>query len=147
MLEWIVDRATVAYCVLGAGCCVAALRLTAAYVKERHQFGRSLASFQAVGQRAADAYIDSVAVRLTAWQPFSRLASGVPARDEVAIAKYWASGQRVVHACHHLHGGVGLDRSYPVHRYFLLAKHLELVLGGAAPQIAELGRRMASATG
>ena len=148
VLDWIVDRATAAYCVLGAGCCEAALRLTAEYVQTREQFGRVLASFQAVGQRAADAYIDSVAVRLTAWQAVWRLASGLPARDEVAIAKYWASegGQRVVHACHHLHGGVGVDRAYPLHRYFLLSKHLELVLGGAAPQIAELGRRMAAAS-
>jgi len=146
VLDWMVDRATAAYCVLGAGCCDAALKLTAGYVKDRQQFDRVLASFQAVGQRAADAYIDSLAVRLTAWQAVWRLASGLPARDEVAIAKYWASegGQRVVHACHHLHGGIGMDRGYPLHRYFLLAKHLELVLGGGAPQIAELGRRMAA---
>lgn len=145
VLCWIVERAVAAYCVMAAGVCDAALRLTAEYVKGREQFGRVLASFQAVGQRAADAYIDTVAVRLTAWQAVWRLSAGLPAGDEVAIAKYWASegGQRVVHACHHLHGGVGVDRAYPLHRYFLLSRYLELVLGGAAPQLAELGRRIA----
>ena len=145
VLGWIVDRATAAYCVMAAGGCEAALSLTAEYVKTREQFDRPLASFQAVGQRAADAYIDTTAVRLTAWQAVWRLAAGLPAADEVAIAKFWASegGQRVVHACHHLHGGVGMDRTYPLHRYFLLSKYLELALGGAAPQLAEIGRRMA----
>lgn len=149
VLGWMVDRATAAQCVLAAGCCDAALRLTAEYVKTREQFGRVLASFQAVGQRAADAYIDTEAVKLTAWQAVWRLSAGLPAADEVAIAKFWASegGQRVVHACQHLHGGVGMDRSYPLHRYFLLAKHLELMLGGAAPHIAQLGRSLAATGG
>ena len=40
------------------------------------------------------------------------------------MAKYWAAegGQRVVHAASHLHGGVGVDRDYPLHRYFLLTR-------------------------
>jgi len=115
-------------------------------VKERKQFGRPLATFQAVGQRAADAYIDTLGVRLTAWQAVWRLAAGLPATDEVIIAKYWASegGQRVVHAAQHLHGGIGMDRDYPLHRYFLLGKQIDLGLGGAAPQLAELGRRIAA---
>lgn len=147
VLNWLLERATAGYCVAAAGLCDAALRLTADYVKTREQFGRVLASFQAVGQRAADAYIDGVAVELTAWQAIWRLSVGLPATDEVAIAKYWASegSQRVVHACHHLHGGVGVDRAYPLHRYFLLSKYVELALGGAAPQLAELGRRIAAA--
>jgi alkylation response protein AidB-like acyl-CoA dehydrogenase len=148
VLPWIVDRATTAYCLLGLGACEEAVRLTAAYVQERHQFGRPLASFQAVGQRAADAYIDTQAIKLTAWQAAWRLSAGLPATEEVAIAKFWASegGQRVVHAAQHLHGGVGVDRSYPVHRYFLLAKHVDLTLGAASSQLAGIGRRLAAAT-
>ena len=57
------------------------------------------------------------------------------------MAKFWAAdgGQRVVHAAVHLHGGVGVDRDYPLHRYFLMTKHLELTLGGATEQLLRLG--------
>ncbi len=66
---------------------------------------------------------------------------GLPADKEVAIAKFWAAdgGQRVVHAAVHLHGGVGVDRDYPLHRYFLMTKHIELTLGGATEQLLQLG--------
>jgi alkylation response protein AidB-like acyl-CoA dehydrogenase len=59
----------------------------------------------------------------------------------VAVAKFWAAdgGQRVVHAAQHLHGGIGVDRAYPLHRYFLWAKHLELTLGGATAELLNLG--------
>ena len=98
--------------------------MTAEYTKTREQFDRPIATFQAVGQRAADAYIDTEAIRLTAWQAAWRLAEGLPRAAEVAIAKFWAAdgGQRVVHAAQHLHGGIGVDRDYPLHRYFLLGE-------------------------
>jgi alkylation response protein AidB-like acyl-CoA dehydrogenase len=132
-----------------AGACAAALELTAEYTKGREQFGRPIASFQAVSQRAADAYIDTEAVRLTAWQAAWRLDQGLPASGEVAIAKFWASegAQRVVHAAHHLHGGVGVDRDYPLHRYFLLVKQAELALGSATPSLQRLGRILADTPG
>ncbi len=144
-LDWLLDHATAAQCVMMAGICDAAVRLTADYAKERVQFERPIATFQAVGQRVADARIDAEGVRLTAWQAAWRLAAGLPAAEQVAAAKYWAAeaGQRVVHAAQHVHGGVGVDRDYPLHRYFLAAKQLELDLGGAAASLARLGRILA----
>ena len=120
--------------------------MTAEYTKTREQFDRPIATFQAVGQRAADAYIDTEAIRLTAWQAIWRLSEGLPATAEVAVAKFWAAegGQRVVHAAQHLHGGMGVDRDYPLHRYFLWAKQLELTLGGATPQLLKLGAILAA---
>jgi 3-oxocholest-4-en-26-oyl-CoA dehydrogenase beta subunit len=141
IVDWITLRATAALAATAVGVCDAALRITADYTKTREQFGRPIATFQAVGQRAADAYIDTEAVRLTALQAAWRIAEDLPAEAEVAIAKFWAAdgGQRVVHAAQHLHGGMGVDRDYPVHRYFLWAKHLELTLGGATQQLLRLG--------
>ena len=123
---WLLEHAEAAMCLCVAGACDAAVKLTATYTTEREQFGKPIATFQAVGQRAADAYIDTEAVRLTAWQAAWRLAEGLPATIEVAVAKYWADegAQRVVHAAQHLHGGMGVDRDYPLHRYYLLVKHL-----------------------
>jgi alkylation response protein AidB-like acyl-CoA dehydrogenase len=146
VLPWVVEHATVAACAVMAGLTAEAVRMTGEYTTSREQFGRAIATFQAVGQRAADAYVDANAIRLTMVQAAWRLAAGFPADREVAVAKYWASagGQRVVHAAQHLHGGMGVDRDYPLHRYFLLAKQLELHLGGAARQLVRLGKLLAA---
>jgi alkylation response protein AidB-like acyl-CoA dehydrogenase len=146
IVAWITLRATAALAATAVGVCESALRITAEYTKTRHQFGRPIATFQAVSQRAGDAYIDTEAVRLTALQAAWRISEGLPADDAVAIAKFWAAegGQRVVHAAQHLHGGMGVDRDYPVHRCFLWAKSIELTLGGATAQLLKLGRSIAA---
>ena len=140
-----VDLASVACCAVMAGLAAEAVRITGGYTTARQQFGRSIASFQAVTQRAADAYVDAQGIELTMLQAAWRLGAGLPADREVATAKYWAAagGQRVVHAAQHLHGGMGVDREYPLHRYFLLAKQLELFLGGATRQLLRLGAILA----
>jgi alkylation response protein AidB-like acyl-CoA dehydrogenase len=145
VLSWVREHGTAALCALALGVCEEALRITADYTKSRKQFGASIATFQAVGQRQADAYVDTEAIRLTAWQAAWRLAEGLPAAEAVAVAKYWAAsgGQRVVHTAVHQHGGMGVDRDYPLHRYFLYAKHLELALGGESFQLRTIGRLLA----
>lgn len=145
IVQWMVERATAALCSTALGVCAEALRLTAEYTKTRKQFDQPIAMFQAVGHRAANAYVDTEAIRLTAWQAAWRIAEGLPAASHVAVAKYWAAegGQRVVHAAQHLHGGIGVDRDYPLHRCFLYAKQLELTLGGATPQLLKIGKMLA----
>ena len=145
IVRWIEARALVALCALQLGVAQEALRRTAEYTGIRKQFGRAIGAFQGVSLRAADAYIDVEAMRSTLWQAAWRLDSGLPAAVEVAVAKWWASrgGQRVVHTAQHLHGGIGADIDYPIHRYFLWSKQLDLTLGGAAPQLARLGRLVA----
>jgi alkylation response protein AidB-like acyl-CoA dehydrogenase len=149
LLQSLFDQATATQCSLALGNCEAALALTAEYTKERKQFGVPIASFQAVGHRAADAYIDTQSIRLTSMQALWRLANGMPATDEVAIAKFWAAfgAQRVVHAAGHLHGGVGVDRDYPLPRHFLMAKQIELQLGGASASLRRLGASIAASAG
>jgi alkylation response protein AidB-like acyl-CoA dehydrogenase len=144
-LTWLLERAQTAMTVMMSGAANAALDLTASYVKEREQFGRSIATFQAVSQRTADTYINKEAIKLTAWQAAWRLDAGVPAAAQVDAAKYWAAqgGQDVLLAAHHLHGGVGVDRDYPLYRYFLLAKQLELDLGSETPTLVHLGELIA----
>jgi alkylation response protein AidB-like acyl-CoA dehydrogenase len=145
-LRWLLEHATVAACAVMSGLAAEAVRITGEYTTSREQFGRPIATFQAVGQRAADAYVDAQGIRLTMLQAAWRLANDAPADREVAVAKYFASlgGQRVVHAAAHLHGGMGVDRDYPLHRYFLLAKQLELTLGGASRQLVALGGILAA---
>jgi hypothetical protein len=146
IVAWVELRATAALAALAVGVCSEALRLTAEYTKTRKQFDQPIATFQAVGQRAAEAFIDTEAVRLTALQAAWRIDAGLPAEAAVAAAKIWAAqgGSRVVRAAQHLHGGVGVDREYPLHRHYLYARQLELTLGGATQQLRRLGRLIAS---
>ena len=146
-LTVLVELATAAACTAMVGVSSAAVKLTAEYTKTREQFGHSIALFQAVGQRAADAFIDAQAIRLTALQANWLLAQGLSAEREVAVAKYFAAegGQRVARAAQHLHGGMGVDREYPLHRYYLWAKQLELTLGSGTRQLTRLGKLLADA--
>jgi alkylation response protein AidB-like acyl-CoA dehydrogenase len=145
IVAWLLERAHAALAAVALGCCEEALRLTSDFVKMRKQFDQPIAMFQAVAHRAADAYIDTEGIRLTVWQAASRLAAGESAQVEVALAKFWAAeaGHRIVHAAQHLHGGIGVDRDYPLHRYFLYARQLELTLGGATAQLRTIGRWLA----
>ncbi len=146
IVRWMELRATAALCALAVGVTAEALRLTAEYTKTRKQFDQPIATFQAVAQRAADAFIDTEAVRLTALQAAWRIDAGLPAEAAVATAKYWAAqgGSRVARAAQHLHGGVGVDREYPLHRYYVYARQLELTLGAGTTQLRKLGRLIAS---
>jgi alkylation response protein AidB-like acyl-CoA dehydrogenase len=122
--------------------------MTAEYTAEREQFGVKIATFQAVGQRAADAYIDTETIRLTSWQAAWRLSEGLPAASQVNIAKIFAgeAGQRIVHTASHLHGGMGVDKDYPLFRYFTYARQLELTLGGPTAHLMQLGQMLADDT-
>jgi alkylation response protein AidB-like acyl-CoA dehydrogenase len=133
-------------CATQAGVSGEALRLTAAHVSEREQFGQKIATFQAVAQRAADAYIDVEAITLTARQASWLLANGRPADQALHTAKIWAAegGFRVAHAAQHLHGGIGVDTEYPLFRYFRTTRQIELTLGGAAVHVKELGDLIAA---
>ncbi len=145
-LRFAVQHTIVGICAIVAGACQEALRITAEYTTERKQFDRAIGTFQAVGQRMADAYIDTQAIELTMLQAATKLAGGEDAGMEVATAKFWASegGSRVGHAALHVHGGICIDLDYPIHRYFQWIKALEFTLGSETEQLRELGRLIAS---
>ena len=144
--DWILERAWTGLCALQVGITESAVAQTAEYLNGREQFGLPLATFQATKMRAADAAIDTEAVRVTTWQAAWRLDNGLDARLAVNVASWFAaeSGQRVVFATQHLHGGMGADISYPIHRYFLWGKQIELQLGSPSAQLARLGRQVAA---
>ena len=128
------------------GICEGALALTAAYARTREQFGRPIGTFQAVSQRLADGYIDTLGQRLTLWQAAWRLEEGLPGDTEVAVAKLWAAdaGHRIAHTTVHVHGGVGIDLDGEAHRYFTSAKRYEFLHGGATEQALRIGRTLAA---
>lgn len=148
VVAWLVERALVGLCALELGVVEAAIRLTARYTAQRRQFDRPIATFQAVQQRVADAWIGQEAIRLTTWQAAWRLDEELPATEEVLIAKVWAAeaGHHAVYAAQHLHGGVGVDVDYPLHRYYLWSRAIELTLGSGARRLADLGQHLAAGT-
>lgn len=145
MLEWLEPRGQTAIAAMQVGVCDRGLRMTAEYVAQREQFGVPIGSFQAVQHRSADGFIDLEAVRWTTWRAITRLSEGLPARRAAMTAKVWAAdaGSRIANSGLHLHGGLGADVDYPIHRYFLWSKSLELLWGGAQETLARLGHDMA----
>ncbi|MET0474131.1 MAG: acyl-CoA dehydrogenase family protein [Mycobacterium sp.] len=145
VLTWLTTRATLSRSAFQLGVLERALELTAQYAREREQFDRPIGSFQAVGQRLADAYIDIKGLRLTVTQAAWRLSEDLASDLEVGTAAFWAAeaGHRVAHTTVHVHGGVGIDIDHPVHRYFLAAKQTEFAVGGATGQLLRIGRELA----
>ncbi|NUU26198.1 MAG: acyl-CoA dehydrogenase, partial [Streptomycetaceae bacterium] len=143
---WLRDRATLGLCALQLGITEKAMRAAAEYTSTREQFKRPVGSFQAVGHRLADCYIDVEAVRLTTWQAAWQVGEGLDASEAIATAKFWASeaGHRVAHAVVHVHGGMGIAEEYFVHRYFVHAKQNEFSLGGANEQALRIGAGFAT---
>lgn len=146
-ISWTRDRALMSQCSIMLGLADTALALTADYATKRVQFGQPIAMFQAVGQRAADCYIDLQSIELMTLRTAWLQAEGQPSTDAAEKAKFVASecGHRIVAAASHIHGGMGFDRDYPFYRYFLGMKLFEFSLGGANAQLAAVGRRVANA--
>jgi alkylation response protein AidB-like acyl-CoA dehydrogenase len=146
VLQWARERTVTALCLHQLGVTDVAMRMTASYTAERQQFGVPIATFQAVGHRAANCFIDVECLRLNAYQAMSLLDGELAATAEVMIAKVWAGdvGHRVSYASQHLHGGTGIDRDYPLWRYCLWARHNEVMLGGSMQQLAQLGAMIAA---
>jgi alkylation response protein AidB-like acyl-CoA dehydrogenase len=145
IIEWLEQYANVAHCALQVGVAEEAMKRTAAYLGERQQFGVPLGTFQALAMRMADSYIDVEAMRSTYWLALWRLGEGLDARAEVRAAKWWAcdAAHRVVCSAQHMHGGIGADVEYPIHRFFLWAKQISYSLGNAGNQLEKLGRLLA----
>ncbi len=127
----------------GDGLVAGARDLTAGYVKERTQFGRRLAEFQGVAIQMADVFVASRMVTLAAEEGARRVAAQQPAADDLAVGAYWFCDRapRALQTCQHLHGGMGVDETYPLHRYFARVKDVARLLGGVEATLAAVPAR------
>lgn len=123
------------------GLVAGALRLTADYVANRKQFGKPLSTFQTVAAQLAEVYIASRTIDLVAKSVVWRLAEGRDADDDLDVLGYWVTSQAppVMQICHHLHGGMGMDVTYPMHRYYSTIKDLSRLLGGPSHRLDLVG--------
>jgi 3-oxo-4-pregnene-20-carboxyl-CoA dehydrogenase alpha subunit len=141
--------ATAGACCLADGAVAAALELTRAHLASREQFGRPLATFQAAAGKVADVYITARTLHLATLSACWRLHTGRAADADLDVAAYWLAGQApaALQTCHHLHGGIGMDVSYPLHRYSSLVKDLSRFVGGAEHRLGLLGARACEKSG
>ncbi|GGN66772.1 acyl-CoA dehydrogenase [Streptomyces albiflavescens] len=139
--EDVLALARTAFAGLQAGVCAGSLARAVEHTNGREQFGRPLAAKQGVQLRAADAYMDTEAIRVTAYEAAWRRDEGLAYATHALTAAWWASeaGQRVVHTGQHLHGGTGADLEHPVHRHFLWGRQLDAYLGCGSEVLQELG--------
>jgi alkylation response protein AidB-like acyl-CoA dehydrogenase len=123
-----------------------ALELTAQHLKTRHQFGRPLATFQAVAQQIADVYVTARTMNLASVSASWRLGTGLDAEDDLDIAAHRLASElpTALQVCHHLHGGLGVDITYPLHRYYSQAKDLARLVGGGSARLDLIGARCSS---
>lgn len=145
-LDWLESRAIAALAALQLGVSAEQIRRTVEYVNERRQFDRAIGSFQAVQMSMADAHIAVEALRSALWQLVWRLDAGLPATAEALATKYLAceAGHLVGHKAQHVHGGIGVDLTYPIHRYLYWSRALGITLGGSAATLERLGDWLAN---
>jgi alkylation response protein AidB-like acyl-CoA dehydrogenase len=147
ILAFVHDRALGLLCSTQVGVTDKQMRMTAEYTSQREQFGRPIATFQAVTQRLANAYIDVEAIRLCTYSAMWRLANGLDASEDLRVAKWFASdgAHHIAHGAQHMHGGAGVDVENPLHRYTLWSKHIECSLGAGTASLRALGAQLADA--
>ncbi|MCV7356177.1 acyl-CoA dehydrogenase family protein [Mycolicibacterium fluoranthenivorans] len=124
-----------------AGLVAGALRLTADYVATREQFGRPLSTFQTVAAQLSEIYIASRTIDLLSTSAVWRLAEDLDAAEDLAILGYWLTSQAspAMRLSHHLHGGMGMDITYPMDRYYSSIKDLTRLLGGPTYRLDLVG--------
>ena len=129
-----------------SGLVAGALRLTADYVANRHQFGKPLSTFQTVAAQLAEVYIASRTLTLAATSVVWRLSEGRDADDDLDVLGYWLASQAppVMQICHHLHGGMGMDIAYPMDRYYSTIKDLTRLVGGPSHRLDLVGAQCTS---
>ncbi|MBL1077412.1 acyl-CoA/acyl-ACP dehydrogenase [Nocardia sp. 2] len=129
------------------------IALTAEHVRTRQQFGRPLAEFQAVAQQIADVYVVSRTLHAAALSANWALAQEDPTAehrertdDDLDVLAYTVASElpAALQKCHHLHGGIGVDVTHPLHRYYSQAKDIARWLGGESFRLDRLGARCSS---
>lgn len=145
-LGWLGPRVSACLGALQLGVAGEALKRVVAYTSERVQFGQPIAAFQAITQKTADCLIDVEALRSSLWQLAWRLDSGLDATGAAGVVRTWTcdTGHRVTHAAQHMHGGIGVDVSYPIHRYTYWSRAIEIACGGVSANLDALGQWLAT---
>jgi len=122
-----------------------AIRLAAAYARDRVAFGQPIGTYQGISHPLADLICDVDGGKYLVWKAIRDIADGADeAGAEVSLAAWWNadSASRAVAQALHTFGGYGLTTDYDIHLYNLRAKAWALVCGDPARLLEEAGRRL-----
>jgi butyryl-CoA dehydrogenase/short/branched chain acyl-CoA dehydrogenase len=114
------------------------------YAKERKQFGKPIADFQAVQFDLAKMAIDVEAARLLVYNGARLRDAGQPFLTEAAMAKYYASdiAEKAASTAVEIHGGVGFTREYPVEKLYRDAKIGRIYEGTSNMQLLTIAKKL-----
>ena len=123
-----------------------ALQHAIAYSKERKQFGKPIAEFQAVQMELARMATDVETSRLLTYNAARLREAGQPFLKEAAMAKYWASqvAENVASRAVEIFGGVGFTKDYPVEKLYRDAKIGRIYEGTSHIQLLTIARQLLS---
>jgi alkylation response protein AidB-like acyl-CoA dehydrogenase len=140
----LVQRAAAAKSVEMVGGAQQVLEMSVAYAKERVQFDKPIASFQAIQHHCANMALNVDTARLLAYQAACKITDGEPCDTEAAMCKAWASDayQRVVMLGHQVHGAIGFTLDHDMQLYSRRAKAAEVALGDADYQRELLAQQL-----
>ena len=121
-----------------------ALDASVKYVRERRQFGKSLAEFQAVQHQIARAAVDVEAATLTVYNAARLRDARRPFLTEAAICKIFSSevAERVASLAVNLFGGNGFVREYPVEKFYRDAKIGQIYEGTSNLQLQTIAKQI-----
>lgn len=144
-LDWVSEQAIACMASLQQGVTQEQLRRTVEYVTERKQFDRPIGSFQLAQGQMADGYILMQAQRSALCQLVWRLDAGLPCVPQAHAVRAQSNelGLKVGRMAQHLHGGMGVDVTYHIHRYMFWSRALAAEFGGASYHLEALGQWLA----
>jgi alkylation response protein AidB-like acyl-CoA dehydrogenase len=121
-----------------------ALDATVKYTKERKQFGKAIAEFQAVQHQIARAAVDVEAATLTVYNAARLRDAGKPFLTEAAICKIFSSevAERVASLAVNLFGGNGFVKEYPVEKFYRDAKIGQIYEGTSNLQLQTIAKQI-----
>jgi alkylation response protein AidB-like acyl-CoA dehydrogenase len=124
----ILDAARIGMGAMAVGLARGALEESLGYARERQQFGRPIAEFEAIQWKLADMATEIEAARLLVYNAAYLKDSGAPFKRAASEAKVFASevAMRATTQAIQIHGGSGYMKDYPVERYFRDAKVCEI---------------------
>jgi alkylation response protein AidB-like acyl-CoA dehydrogenase len=143
----ILDAGRVAIGALAVGLTQGCVDMCVAYAKERKQFGKPIADFQAVAFKLADMSLSADLGRLAVYRAAWMHDQGLPFKREASVAKLYASEAAVTAAREavQIHGGYGFMEEYPVARFYRDSKVLEIGEGTSEVQRILISRALLGA--
>jgi alkylation response protein AidB-like acyl-CoA dehydrogenase len=140
----VLDAGRIGIAALSVGLAQGAYDAALSYSRERRQFGRPIAEFQAIQWKLADTATRIEAARLLTYRAAFLKDQGRPMTREASMAKLYASeiAVRAADDCVQIHGGYGFVKDYPAEKYFRDVKLLTIGEGTSEIQRLVIARRL-----